>query len=325
MTVAALLIPMIVLVLAWLVSGLRVVHPHERAIVERFGKYRRTLDPGVRPTLRFIDHLVRVDIRERVEDVGVEALNRDKIVLHLDVAVFYRCVDPRAFAYDVADAPLAINRLTETEARSLVGMLTLDQLVGADDVLTAELDEALRDAVSPWGVVLTRVEVAGVEPPEDLMEALIDAATAERDRVAAAVTSQKELQVAIGQTEAEQRRRIAEAEADRRIAVLRAEGEADAVRILADADRYRQQSLAHAQADAVRIVSAAIHAGSDGTDLIAVKYLEVLSAVRGGQVDLVAGLEAQREVLRAPDAEGVGLPQHLPVNGQPWQPARQDR
>jgi regulator of protease activity HflC (stomatin/prohibitin superfamily) len=239
--------------------------------------------------------------------------------------VFYRCADPRVFVYDVADPALAVTRLTETEVRSLVAKLTLDQLVGADDVLSAELDDVLRDAVNQWGVALTRVEIAGVEPPGDLMEALIDAATAERDRLAAAVSSQKELQVAIGQTEAEQRRRIAEAEADRRIAVLRAEGEADAVRILADADRYRQQALAHAQADAVRIVSAAIQAGSDNADLIAVKYLEVLSAVRGGQVDLVAGLEAQREVLRAPDAEGVRLPQHLPVNGQPWQPARQDR
>ncbi len=326
MTVAALLIPVITICLAWLVSGIRVVRPNERAVVERFGRYRRTLEPGVRRTLRFVETVRRVDVREQVEDVNVQALNRDKVALNLDVAVFYRCVDPRAFLYDVANAALAINRLTETEVRSLVSKLNLDQLIGADDILTAELDEVLSEPVRQWGLALTRVEVARMEPPEDLMEALLDAATAERSRMATATSSQKELQAAIGHAEAEHRRRIAEAEAERRITVLRAEGEADAMRILADADRYRQQALAHAQADAMIIVSKAIQSGAGNDELIAVKYLEVLSAVRGGPMDgLAARIEPERQALGTPDAEGVRLPGHLAVNGQPRQAASQDR
>jgi len=290
MALVALLIPVIVLAVAWAVSGIRVVRPNERAVIERFGRYRKTVGPGTRFTFRFIDTVRRVDVREQVEDIGVEAVSRDKLVLHLDVAMFYRCVDPRTFLYDVADARLAIARLTETEVRGLIGRLSLDQLLGADDVLSAELHETMSGAVASWGVLLTHVELARLEPPEDLMEALIGAATAEKELRATAVANERKLQATMGKTEAaerrrsvqseaKQRRRLSAAETEKKITILQAEGEAAATRLRADAERYRQQALAHAQADTVRIVSAAIQAGSGGADVMAIKYLEVLGAV----------------------------------------------
>jgi len=289
MSIGLMAVPVAVLGLVWLASGIRIVRPGQRALVERFGKCRRTLDPGMRFALRFVERVRRVDVRERLEDVAIETLNRDKLPIHLDVAVSYRCVEPRAFVYDVADPALAVNRSTEAEIRNLVAKLTLDQLIGADEIVSSELHRVLGDVVQGWGVALTRVEVARIEPPEDLTEAMIATATAERDRLAFAVSRERELQAAMAQAEVEERRedvrskseqsrRVARAEADRTIAVIHAEAEAQADRLRADAARYREQCLAQAHADAVKIVATAVQAGSAGNDLIAVKYLEVLTA-----------------------------------------------
>jgi regulator of protease activity HflC (stomatin/prohibitin superfamily) len=317
--------PVAVFGLAWLISSFRIVRSGQRAVVERFGRYRRTIDPGVRFALRFVERLRRVDVRERVEDVALETLNRDHLPIHLDVAVFYRCVEPRAFVYDVADPGLAINRSTESEVRSLVAKLTLEQLLGSDEIVSAELQGPLADMAGAWGVALTRVEVARIDPPQDIAEAQVEIATAERERLAIAVTRERELQAAMGQAEVEdrredvrakgeQRRRLAAAETDRAIAVLRAEAEAQADRIQADAARYREQCLAQAHADAVKIVASAVQA-SAGNDLIAVKYLEVLTASSTGPAiglalgsadELAVGDLARRLLPEVPDEPDGG-------------------
>jgi regulator of protease activity HflC (stomatin/prohibitin superfamily) len=292
-----------------------VVRPYERAVLERFGRYRKTSGPGLQMTLPLVHKLVRVDSREQLVDVGAYCVTQDNVAVGLDLAVSYRCVDPRRYVYDVADPGLAVSRSAETNLRKLVGLLTLEDLVDRISPLCSELTLGVNELVEPWGVAVTRVELPRIDLPPDLVDAMQQMATSERTRVALVTQAENDAQVAVAQADAASRARLVEAEAQRKVTIVEAEAEAAASKVHADAARYRQECLARAQADAIRIVSAAIREGTQGPDLIAVKYVEALvpyNANAHGD-DAAAITPTQLAALIQPANESTnGIPDALP-------------
>ena len=170
----------LVLFVAWLASGIRVVHADHRAVIERFGRYRKTVDPGLHLTLRFVHTVHQVDLRGVVVDVATDALTSDDVSVGVDLAVFAACSDPRRFVYDVADFPLAVTRMAETHLRGLARELTLDDMLNDTGRVTTELARSLDEVANSWGAQVHRVEVARIELPAEIADAMKERASATR-------------------------------------------------------------------------------------------------------------------------------------------------
>jgi regulator of protease activity HflC (stomatin/prohibitin superfamily) len=259
MALALVLIALVALVLlGWVASGIRVVHPQHRGVLERFGKYRKVLGPGPHLTLRFVHTLQLVDERETVQDVAVDVLTADDVPIALDLAVMSECNDPRRFVYDVNDFALAVARLLEHHARALVRELSATQLLSGDSRLTDELARSVDEVALTWGARVNRVELCRVVLPEEISEAMAELAAAERHRLAVLVEEEAALQVEAVRAEGEHQARLRRAEVRQALLLMEAERKAECIRVLADAERYRQQALARGHADAIRIVSTAV-------------------------------------------------------------------
>jgi len=259
MALALVLIALVALVLlGWVASGIRVVHPQHRGVLERFGKYRKVLGPGPHLTLRFVHTLQLVDERETVQDVAVDVLTADDVPIALDLAVMSECNDPRRFVYDVNDFGLAVARLLEHHARALVRELSATQLLSGDSRLTDELARSVDEVALTWGARVNRVELCRVVLPEEISEAMAELAAAERHRLAVLIEEEAALQVEAVRAEGEHQARLRRAEVRQALLLMEAERKAESIRVLADAERYRQQALARGHADAIRIVSTAV-------------------------------------------------------------------
>ncbi len=196
MALALVLIALVLLlVLGWVASGIRVVHAHHRGVLERFGRYRKVIGPGPHLTLRFIHTLHLVDERETVQDVPVDVLTGDDIPVALDLAVLWECSDARRFVYDVGDFGLAVSRLLEHHVRGLVRQMTVDELLSGDDRLTDELTPSLDEVALTWGARVTRVELCRIVLPEEVSEAMTELAAAQRHRLAVLLEEEAVLQV----------------------------------------------------------------------------------------------------------------------------------
>jgi regulator of protease activity HflC (stomatin/prohibitin superfamily) len=248
----------LVLVLVWLASGVRVVPAEHRAVIERFGRYRRTAGPGLTLTWRFVDLVHMVDQREIVQDVPVDAMTADDIPITLEISVFHACTDPRKYVYDISDFPVALGRLVETHLRGLIREQTLEAALAGIDRIGQVLLRSVAEVAETWGACATRVDLVRVELPRELNEAMAARAAAEQ-RTEARLAEERGAIVADAlRTEAEHQARLRRAELRQTLLLMEAEREAEALRLAADAERYHQETLARAQADAIRIVSAAI-------------------------------------------------------------------
>jgi regulator of protease activity HflC (stomatin/prohibitin superfamily) len=246
------------LVIGWVVSGIRVVHAHHRGVLERFGRYRKVIGPGPHVTLRLVHTIHVVDERETVQDVPVDVLTGDDIPVALDLAVLWECCDARRFVYDVGDFGVAVSRLLEHHVRGLVRQMTVDELLSGDSRLTDELTHSLDEVALTWGARITRIELCRIVLPQEVSEAMTELAAAQRHRIAVLVDEQAALEVEAVRAEGEHQARLRRAEVRQALLLMEAGRKAEAIRILADADRYREQSQARGQADAIRIVSNAV-------------------------------------------------------------------
>ena len=190
MALALVLIALALLLIGWVVSGIRVVHAHHRGVLERFGRYRKVVGPGPHLTLRLVHTLQTVDERETVHDVPVDVLTGDDIPVALDLAVLWECSDARRFVYDVGDFGVAVSRLLEHHVRGLVRQMTVDELLSGDTRLTDELTQSLDEVALTWGARITRIELCQVVLPEEVSEAMTELAAAQRHRLAVLVEEQ---------------------------------------------------------------------------------------------------------------------------------------
>ena len=266
------------------VKSFKIVRPYQRGIVEQLGKYKTTVDPGLRMILPFVQTMRLVDMREQVVDVPPqEVITSDNVVVSVDAVIYYEPSDPQRLIYNVANFLLAITKLAQTNLRNLIGDMELDSALTSRDSINLALRQILDDATDKWGVRVARVEIQRIDPPPDVMAAMHEQMKAERTRRAVVTTADGQREAAIAQAEGLKQANILEAEGHKQKAILDAQGQAEATRAVADAEKYRQLTVAEGQAEAVRSVYAAIHEGNPTPDLLAVKYLEALQGIANGR------------------------------------------
>ena len=228
---AIVVIVILVLVLViTLAKSVTIIHQAEKGLIERFGKYKETLEPGLRFIVPFMDSLVtRVDMRETVLDVEPQAvITKDNVGVTVDAVVYYYVTDAKAVRYEVANFYVAVSKLAQTNLRNLVGDMTLDETLASREHINAALRTTLDEATDKWGVKVTRVEVKEIEPPRDITDAMSKQMKAEREKRAV-----------ILEAEGDKQNNILVAEGDRQAAILRAEGEAQAIEnVSLAADKY---------------------------------------------------------------------------------------
>jgi regulator of protease activity HflC (stomatin/prohibitin superfamily) len=268
----------------YVAAGVRIVKPYQRGIVERLGKYKQTVDPGLRLLIPLVDTMRIVDMREQVVDVPPqEVITSDNVGVSVDAVIYYEPTDPQRLIYNVANFILAVTKLAQTNLRNVIGDLPLDESLTSRDKINIALREILDDATDKWGVRVVRVEIQRIDPPPDVMSAMHEQMKAERTRRAVVTEAQGRREAAITTAEGAKAGAILEAEGSKAKQVLEAEGRAEAVRKFAEAEQYRQTAVAEGEAAAIRSVYQAIHDGNPSNDLLAIKYLETLQKLGDGQ------------------------------------------
>ena len=254
-------------------TGFRVVRPFEKGLVEFLGRYEKTVDSGLRWVMPFVKRLTKVDMREQVVDVPPqEVITKDNVAVTVDAVIYYEATDPVKLKYNVANFVLAATKLAQTNLRNVIGDLDLDTALTSRDHINAKLRQILDDATDKWGTRVVRVEIQRIEPPADVTDAMHRQMKAERDRRAV-----------VTEAEGEKTARVLRAEGLKQSQIIEAEGQAEAIKRVADANRYEKETLAEGDGRAIERVFSAIHNGNPTPDLIAIRYLEALQGIANGQ------------------------------------------
>jgi regulator of protease activity HflC (stomatin/prohibitin superfamily) len=233
------LIAILVILLTTLAKSVTTIRQAEKGIVERFGRYKETLDPGLRFLVPFVDSLrARIDMRETVLDIEPQAvITKDNVGITVDAVVYYYVTDAKAVRYEVANFYVAVSKLAQTNLRNLVGDMSLDETLGSRERINSSLRTTLDEATDKWGVKVTRVEVKEILPPNDITEAMSKQMKAEREKRATILDAEAYRQKKILEAEGDKQNAILVAEGDRQSAILRAEGEAKAIENVSNAAR----------------------------------------------------------------------------------------
>jgi regulator of protease activity HflC (stomatin/prohibitin superfamily) len=253
-------------------TGFKLVRQWELGLVERFGRWEKTVDPGLRWVVPFIKNIRRVDMREQVVDVPPqEVITKDNVVVTVDAVVYYQATDPKKLKYNVANFIVAATKLAQTNLRNVVGDMDLDDALTSRDTINLQLRNILDEATDVWGTRVVRVEIQRIDPPADVTDAMHRQMKAERDRRAL-----------VTEAEGDKRSQILKAEGVKQARILEAEGQAEAIKEVATAERFQKLTVADGEGQAIERVFQAIHNGGPTPDLIAIKYLEALEQVADG-------------------------------------------
>ena len=251
----------------------KIIRPYERGLVERLGKFLSERSPGLNVIIPGVDRLITVDMREQVIDVPPqEVITKDNVNITVDAVIYYEATDPQKLVYNVGDFITAATKLAQTNLRNVVGDLELDAALTSRETINTQLKSILDEATDKWGTRVVRVEMQRIDPPQDVQDAMNKVMKAERDRRAA-----------VTEAEGSKKAAILTAEGTRQSQILNAEGEANAVKQIADAEKYEKVAVAEGEAKAIEKVFTAIHKGDPTNDLIAIKYLESLEKIADGK------------------------------------------
>lgn len=305
----------------YVASGVRIVRPYQRGVVEQLGKFKETVDPGLQLIIPFIQTVRLVDMREQVIDVPPqEVITKDNVVVSVDAVIYYEPTDPQRLIYNVGNFILAITKLAQTNLRNLIGEMQLDEALTSRDSINLNLRQILDEATDKWGVRVVRVELQRIDPPPDVMHSMHEQMKAERTRRAVVTEAEGRQTAAITTAEGERQAAILAAEGIKQQQILEAEGQAGAIRSIAEAERFRQETVAEGEASAIRAVYAAIHEGNPDAGLITIKYLEALQVMANGTATkiilptelagIAGALTGITETIRVNDS-GVGAGGHL--------------
>lgn len=260
------LVPIVVialLVVFLVISTVRIVPQARRYNIERFGRYRTTLQPGLNFILPLADRVnTRLDIREQVYSSRPQpVITEDNLVVNIDTVLYYQITEPRAAAYEVSDYVQAIDQLTVTTLRNVIGSMDLERTLTSREEINAQLRTVLDEATGKWGIRVNRVEIKAIDPPSTIKEAMEKQMRAERDKRAAILHAEGERQAKILTAEGTQQQEVLEAKGDQQARILRADGEAKAV----------------------EQVFQAVHRYDADPKVLAYKYLETLPHLAGGE------------------------------------------
>jgi regulator of protease activity HflC (stomatin/prohibitin superfamily) len=247
--------------------SIRIVPQARAGVVERLGRYQRTLNPGMALLVPFVDRVrPLIDLREQVVSFPPQpVITEDNLVLGIDTVVYFQVNDPKAASYEIANYIQAIEQLVVTTLRNVIGGMTLEDTLTSRDQINAELRVVLDEATGKWGIRVNRVEIKSIDPPGSIQEAMEKQMRAERDRRAA-----------ILQAEGYKQSQILTAEGEKQSAILRAEGQKES-----------QALYAEGQSKAIATVFKAIHEGDADPKLLAYQYLQMLPQIAQGEANKV--------------------------------------
>ncbi len=264
-----------------------IIPQSETRIVERLGRYYATLQPGINVIIPFIDRTKTIvtvmrgryvysnviDLREQVYDFDKQnVITKDNIQMQINALLYFQIVDPFKAVYEINNLPNAIEKLTQTTLRNIIGEMELDQTLTSRDTINSKLRVVLDDATNKWGIKVNRVELQDITPPASVLQAMEKQMQAERNKRATILTSEGQKQAAILKSEGEKASTINRAEADKQQAILRAEGDAQA--------RIRR---AEAEAIAINKITEAVGKSTNPANyLLAQKYIQMLESLAEG-------------------------------------------
>ena len=264
MVIAELVIAAVIvlIVLLTVVRSVRIIPQARARNVERFGRYRKTLEPGLNFIVPFVDRVkTQIDLREQVVSFDSQpVITEDNLVVQIDTVLFFQVTDPRAADYEIVNYILAIEQLTATMLRSVIGSMDLEQTLTSRDKINTLLRGVLDDASGKWGIRVTRVEIKAIDPPKSVKDAMEKQMRAEREKRAAILTAEGARQSQILTAEGDKTSKILRAEGDKQAAILRAQGEAEAI----------------------SQVFSSIHRNDPDPKLLAYQYLQTLPQLAAG-------------------------------------------
>src|SRR6266849_8864666 len=255
------------LVVITVMRSVRIIPQARARNVERLGRYRKTLEPGMNFIIPMIDRVKpMIDLREQVVSFnGQPVITADNLVVLIDTVLFFQVTDPRAADYEIVNYIQAIDQITATMLRSVIGSMDLEQTLTSRDKINTLLRGVLDDASGKWGIWVTRVEIKAIDPPKSVKDAMEKQMRAEREKRAAILTAEGQRQSQILTAEGDRQSKILRAEGDKQSAILRAEG----------------------QAQAISTVFKSIHDGNLDTKRLAYQYLQTLPQLAQGQGNTV--------------------------------------
>jgi regulator of protease activity HflC (stomatin/prohibitin superfamily) len=274
------------LVLLTLARTIRIVPQARAGVVERLGRYSRTLTPGLTIVVPFIDRIREmIDLREQVVSFDPQpVITEDNLVVSIDSVIYFQVTEPKSATYEIANYIQAIEQLTVTTLRNVIGGMSLEKTLTSRDDINAQLRGVLDEATGKWGIRVNRVELKAIDPPPSIQEAMEKQMRAERDKRAAILNAEGVKQSQILTAEGEKQSAILRAEGQRQAAILQSEG----------------------QAKAIDTVFRAIHEGDADPKLLAYQYLQVLPQIAQGESNKVWIIPS--EVTKALGQLGSALP-----------------
>ena len=245
------LIVIFVVISIILISGIRIVNQTEKYIIERMGAFHKTWGVGAHWLIPFIDRVVsKVSLKEQIKDFEPQAvITKDNVTMQIDTIVFYQVTDPKLYAYGVENPIIAIESLSATTLRNIIGDLDLDETLTSRDIINEKMRFILDDATDKWGIKVNRVEVKNIMPPKDIRESMEKQMRAERERRQTILIAEGEKTAKILEAEGLNQSIILRAEAEMRSKILAAEGEAESIRLLKIAEAESIRLLREAKAD----------------------------------------------------------------------------
>ena len=263
----------VLLVVVMLVRMLRIVPQARAGIVERLGRFQRTLNPGLSILVPFVDRLLPLlDMREQVVSFPPQpVITSDNLVVSIDSVIYFQVTDPKSATYEIANFLQGIEQLTITTLRNVIGSLDLEDTLTSRDEINAQLRGVLDEATGKWGIRVNRVELKAIDPPASVQESMEKQMRADREKRASILTAEGAKQSAILNAEGHKTAAILTAEGDAQAAVLRAQGESEAI----------------------GKVFAAIHAGDPDQKVLAYQYLQQLPAIANGTANTVWVIPAE--------------------------------
>jgi regulator of protease activity HflC (stomatin/prohibitin superfamily) len=287
----------VLFVVVMLAKTVKIVPQARAAVVERFGKYKATLPAGLNILVPFIDKLrYLIDLREQVVSFPPQpVITEDNLVVSIDTVIYFQVTDPVAATYEIANYIQAIEQLTMTTLRNIVGGMDLEETLTSRDSINSGLRGVLDEATGKWGIRVNRVELKGIDPPPSIKDSMEKQMRADREKRAVILTAEGQRQAAILTAEGSKQSQILNAEGDRESQILRAQ-----------ADREASILRAQGEGQAIQTVFQAIHDGQPDQSLLAYQYLQMMPKIAEGSANKVWVIPS--EITKA--MEGLGSSIH---------------
>ena len=285
----------VLIIIALLVTNIRIVPQAQAFVVERLGAYKETWQVGLHFKIPLIDRVARrVSLKEKVIDFDPQpVITKDNVTMEIDTVVYYQITDPKLYAYGVESPMAAIENLTATTLRNIIGDLELDESLTSRELINSKIRIVLDEATDPWGIKINRVEVKNITPPRDIQQAMEKQMRAEREKREAILNAEGTKASAILVAEGEKEAAILKAEAKKQMAIREAEGQAEAIRLVNEATAYGLKAIKEAEADESVIKLKSLEAFQKAANGQATKII-IPSEIQG-----IAGLAAaDKEVIK---------------------------